>query len=109
MVNTKESTLQKGNKKKGGNGSNRKESLIASTVMFVQWTAKGRIIARMKEEEERLAQMTNFKVKYQEQGGTPLWLMFSTKLGEGLDCGRDGCYTAHLITFITKCEKTVST
>ena len=93
MVNTKESTLQKGNKKKGGNGSNRKESLIASTVMFVQWTAKGRLIARMKEEEERLAQMTNFKVKYQEQGGTPLWMMFSTKLGEGLDCGRDGCYT----------------
>ena len=50
MVNTKESTLQKGNKKKGGIGSNRKESLIASTVMFVQWTAKGRLIARMKEE-----------------------------------------------------------
>ena len=61
--------------------------------MFVPWTAKGKLVSRMKEEEDRLSELTNFRIKFQEEGGTPLWLMFPTSLVEGMDCGRDGCRT----------------
>ena len=65
----------------------------ASTVMFVPWTSKGKLISSLKEAEERLVGMTGFKVTYQEEGGTPLWLMFSTNLVEGVFYNRDRCMT----------------
>ena len=37
--------------------------------------------------------LTDFKVKFQEEGGTPLWLMFPTSLVEGLSCDRVQCRT----------------
>ena len=80
-------------KGKAGKSSCRMEQVRASTVMFVPWTSKGELISRLKEEEERLVEMTGFKVKYQEEGGTPLWLMFSTTLVEGVECGRERCMT----------------
>ena len=47
----------------------------------------------MKEEEGRITDLVGFKVKFQERGGTPLWLTFSTNLAEGISCGRDKCKT----------------
>jgi hypothetical protein len=45
----------------------------------------------LKEEEDDLANITKFKVRYQEAGGTKPGLMFSTDLGAGEDFGRQYC------------------
>ena len=37
--------------------------------------------------------LKDFKVKFQEEGGTPLWLMFPTSLVEGMSYGRGKCRT----------------
>ena len=61
--------------------------------MFVPWTVRGILAGRLKAEEDRLAALTGFRVKYAESGGVPLWRQFSTKLGDGLACGREDCVT----------------
>ena len=61
--------------------------------MFVPWTVNGRLIAALKSEEDRLAKLTGFRIKFVEEGGTPLWRSFNTKLGGGVDCTREGCVT----------------
>ena len=40
-----------------------------------------------------MADLTGFRVKYTEEGGTQLWRQFPTKLDNGVGCGRDGCVT----------------
>ena len=64
-----------------------------TTVMFVPWTVNGRLVGALKAEEDRLAKLTGFRIKFTEEGGTPLWQSFSTKLSGGLDCSREGCVT----------------
>jgi hypothetical protein len=78
-----------GFKENGGKNYRGMVGRKASPVMFVPWTSKGKLVGRLKGEEERLSGLTDFKVKYQEEGGTPLWLMFSTNLVEGLGCERE--------------------
>ena len=86
---------QVGRKIKGKNGPRglENERKTASTMMFVPWTSKGKLVGRLKEEEERISMLTDFKVNFQEEGGTPLWLMFPTSLVEGLGCDRGQCRT----------------
>jgi hypothetical protein len=67
------------------------ERKAESTVMFVPWTSKGKLVGRLK--EERISMRIDFKVKFQEEGGTRLWLMFPTSLVEGMSCGRGECRT----------------
>ena len=43
--------------------------LKASTVMFVPWTRKGRLAGRLKEEEDRLAILTGFRIKFRRMEG----------------------------------------
>ena len=64
-----------------------------TTVMFVPWTVNGRLVSALKAEEDRLAKLTGFRITFVEEGGTPLWRSFSTKLGGGVDCTREGCVT----------------
>ena len=40
----------------------------------------------LEEKEDDLANITKFRVRYQEAGGTKLGLMFSTDLGAGDAC-----------------------
>ena len=64
-----------------------------STIMFVPWTMRGILVYKLRQEENRWAELTNFRIKYAEEGGVPLWRHFSTKLDEGLLCGRVKCTT----------------
>ena len=41
----------------------------------------------MRENEEKLAKLTGFRIKIQEAGG----MLFSTDLAKGEHCGRVGC------------------
>ena len=43
----------------------------------------------LKENEEKLAEMTGFRVSYTESGGTQLGRYFSTNLASDQPCGRD--------------------
>ena len=63
-----------------------------STIMFVPWTKQGKLCGELKKHEDRISKITGFRIKFIEEGGTPIWRQFSTKLGGGEACGRGGCY-----------------
>ena len=44
-----------------------KPSKQASTVMFVPWTSTGKLIGKLKEEEERVSEFTGFKVSFRRK------------------------------------------
>ena len=48
--------------------------------MFVPSSRNGILLKRMRENEEKLTDMTGFRVSYSEAGGTQLGRMFSTNL-----------------------------
>ena len=47
------------------------ERIATTTVMFVPTTRRGLLTTMLKEQEDKLANMTGFRVKYQEAGGAP--------------------------------------
>ena len=57
-----------------------KEKITTSTVVFVPPTRGGKLVEMLTEKEVELANITKFRVKYQEAGGTKLGLLFSTDL-----------------------------
>ena len=61
--------------------------------MFVPWTVGAILVSRLKQDEDRRAELTDFRIKFTEEGGVQLWRHFSTKLDEGLECGRAKCTT----------------
>ena len=61
--------------------------------MFVPWTKKGLLAGKLRQAEERLANLTGFRIRYTEEGGTQLWRFFNTGLAAGLECGRAQCGT----------------
>ena len=70
---------------KGGDNQT-KANKKQSTVMFVPWTIRGRLAARLRQEEDRLADLTGFRIKYTGEGVTQLRRQFSTKFDNGLEC-----------------------
>ena len=60
--------------------------------MFVPSSKGGILVRKLREREEILAELTGFRIKYQEAGGTQLKSMFSTYLGRGAHCGRGNCH-----------------
>ena len=69
--------------------SGMKSKILASTVMFIPSTKNGILLKMMKENEEKLVEMTGFRVSYAESGGTQLGRYFSTNLATGRPCGRE--------------------
>ena len=68
-----------------------KHGMTTTTVMFVPSTKGGILLKILREAEERLSQLTGFKIKYTESGGTPLMNLFNVESGKGSHCGRDIC------------------
>ena len=68
-----------------------KERIETSSVVFVPPTRGGKLVEMLKDKEDDLANITKFRIRYQEAGGTKLGLLFSTDLGAGLSCGRQDC------------------
>ena len=63
-----------------------------STVMFIPSTRGEVLLKLMQDNEERLAPITQFRIRYLEAGGRKLGDFFSTDLGRGLHCGRQECH-----------------
>ena len=66
--------------------------MTTSTVMLVPNTKGAILINKMKGREPVMCELTDFKVKYAEAGGTPLINMFSQDTGRGAHCNRDVCH-----------------
>ena len=64
-----------------------------STVLFVEQTPNGELASRLREAEEKLSNITGFRVKVVEKNGTPVKtiLHVANPWADGL-CGRDHCY-----------------
>ena len=45
----------------------------------------------LRNEDDRMAEITGFRIKYQEAGGSVLNNAFDKNLGKGLHCGRPAC------------------
>ena len=69
--------------------------MVTSTVMFIPSTRGGKLTAMMKENVEKMASMTKFKVKYQEAGGMKLAMLFNTNLAKGEHCQRQECQSCN--------------
>ena len=63
----------------------------AATVIFVPSTRGSVLIKSLKEDEDMMAGITGFRVKYQEAGGSKLTNFFEKDLASGQQCGRVEC------------------
>ena len=72
-------------------GKKRNKKRTAATVIFVPSTKGSLLLKSLKEDEERMSEITGFKIKYQEAGGSVLTNFFCKDLGKGMHCGRPVC------------------
>ena len=77
-------------------GARSKLKKAATTVVFVPSTKGSTLIKSLRDEEDRMADITGFRIKYQEAGGNVLSNAFDKNLGKGLHCG--GQHAHHVIT-----------
>ena len=63
----------------------------AATVVFVPSTKGSLLIKSLREDEDKMEELTGFRVKYQEAGGSVLSNAFNKNLGAGKECGRKEC------------------
>ena len=68
----------------------RRNKVAPTTVMKVPSTKNGALISSLLKKEHWLSQVSGYSVKYVEQSGTPLSLLFRTS-PKGNSCGRQDC------------------
>ena len=69
-----------------------KSAAKVRSLLFVPYTEGGELARRLREEEEKLADVTGYKVKIVERAGQPLKrILHKSNPWEGEDCGRDNC------------------
>ena len=66
-----------------------------TTVMKVPSTKGGTLLNQLDKAEELMTKVFKYTVKYVEQGGIPLALMFNTNITSG-KCGREECMVCKL-------------
>ena len=62
-----------------------------TTVVFVPNTKGGILVKKLKEKEDSMSDITGFRIRFQEAGGSQLKNMFNTDLAKGKHCGRTPC------------------
>ena len=66
---------------------------LLTTVLFVEQTPGGELARRLREAEQRLADITGWRVKVVEKSGTTLkQLLHKSNPWSGGLCGREGCF-----------------
>ena len=63
----------------------------AVTVIFVPSTKGSLLLKSLRDDEEQMSELSGFKIKYQEAGGSVLTNAFDKNLGRGQHCGRNNC------------------
>ena len=59
-----------------------------TTVVFVPNTKRGILVNK---QENNMSNITGFRIRFQEAGGSQLKNMFSSDLAKGTHCGRTSC------------------
>ena len=72
-------------------GKKDKIKRAAATVVFVPSTRGSTLLRSLREEEDKMTEMTSFRVMFQEVGGNLLVNAFDKDLGRGQHCGRVPC------------------
>ena len=86
-----------GKEKNFGKGNKKKKSFLkagriaATTLVFLPNTKAGLLQRKLREREDKLSEITGFRMRFQEAGGSQLKNSFSTDLGNGNHCGRTPC------------------
>ena len=81
-------------------------NIAACTVLFVDQTPGGKLAAQLRQKENELAQITGWKSKIVEKGGTSLQqLLVKSNPWEGGMCGRSGCVPCQAGVEKSKCFK----
>ena len=80
-----------------GNHNRKKavQKLQASTMMFLPNTKGGLLLNKMRESEDRLTEMTGFKISYTEAAGTKLGNVFSLDLAKNQPCVEESLTNAN--------------
>ena len=78
-------------KKFSQKAGDKKKLRKAVTVVFVPSTKGSHLIKSLRDEEDRMAELSGFRIKYQEAGGSVLANAFNKNLGKGQHCGRVSC------------------
>jgi hypothetical protein len=60
-------------------------------LVFIPSTKGGLLVGKLREEEDRMAAFTGFRVKFQEAGGSKLIDSFEKDWDKGKHCGRKPC------------------
>ena len=69
-----------------------KSAAKVRSLLFVPYTEGGELARRLREEEEKLADVTGYKVKIVERAGQPVKrILHKSNPWEGEDCGREKC------------------
>ena len=76
--------------RRAGKKANPESSAGNTTVVFVLSTRGSILIQSLKAEEDQMAELTGFRVKYQEAGGSTLANAFNKNLGIGKTCIESG-------------------
>ena len=72
-------------------GGKDKLKQAAATVVFVPSTKGSTLLRSLRDDKDKMAEMTDFCIKYQEAGGNILANSFNKNLGTGQSCGRTEC------------------
>ena len=62
------------------------------TIIFVPSTKGSLLLKSLRDDEEQMSELSGFKIKYQEAGGSVLTNAFDKNLGRGQHCGRNNCH-----------------
>jgi hypothetical protein len=82
--NSPQEEFRKDGKRKPGT----KDRKPPSTVMFIPNTKGGYLLKKIRENEDKLASLTGFRVSYSEAAGTKMAMLFSLDLNSNQPCGR---------------------
>jgi hypothetical protein len=72
-------------------GREKTSKIKPTTVLFVPSTKGGILTKMLRENEEEMVRITQFRTKIQEAGGIKLAGLFSTNLSRGAHCQREDC------------------
>ena len=85
-------TFQKAGLKRNSAG------IPTSTVIFIPSSKGSKLLKLMKENEDKMSELTGFRIRMMEAGGIKLRNMFSTDLAKGSHCGSQSCQPCGRIT-----------
>ena len=76
----------------GGQGQGQSQKSKIKGVMFIPYTKHSELASRLRDNEQKMEQLTGYRIKIVERGGKKLVdILHKANPWAGQDCGREGC------------------